>query len=62
MKRDKLEKFFPEIDNIIKQMDDEMVSILNFYFEDISGELQKRRERLRKRDYHLLVAGNNWHY
>jgi hypothetical protein len=57
LKRDKLEEYYCEVNDCLYEMDEKVLSILNTYIPDILNVLDERRKRLKKRDYHLLVAG-----
>ena len=59
MKRDKLEDIYSKVNDCLKDMGRDVISTLNPYFNDrdVLEVLGKQRDRLRKRDYNLLVAG-----
>ena len=60
LKRDKLEAIYSTVSDCLKQMDDGGISVLNTFFQnlDISKLFDEQRDRLKKTDYHLVVAGN----
>jgi hypothetical protein len=59
LKRDKLEDIYSEVNDCLKDMGHDVISTLNPYFNnrDIMEVLGEQRDRLKKREYHLLVAG-----
>ena len=59
MKRDKLEDIYSEVNDCLKDMGHDVISTLNPYFNnrDILEVLGEQRDRLKKRDYNLLLAG-----
>jgi calcineurin-like phosphoesterase len=59
LKRDKLEDIYSKVNDCLKDMGRDVISTLNPYFNDrdVLEVLGKQRDRLRKRDYNLLVAG-----
>ena len=60
LKRNELDKFYSMIDDCLKQIDDDQISILNTYLggRDIFELHNEHKDRLGKRDYHILVGGN----
>ena len=62
-KRAKLGKIYSDVKDCLKKFDDNVISVLNQYFpnHEILDLIEEQKDRLKKRDYHILVAGN-WHY
>ena len=56
-KRNRLQKFFPEVKDCLEKMDDKLFSIINKDIPESSNVLSERTESLGKKEYHLLVAG-----
>ena len=58
-KRQKLEVFYAEVEDCIKQLDFQAIEILDVYNNGrgILNVLEEKRKRLKKRDYNILIAG-----
>jgi hypothetical protein len=57
-----LENYYSKVNDCLKQIDqDDNISILNTYIgkRDILKAHDEQKNRLKKVDYHLLVAGNH---
>jgi hypothetical protein len=60
VKRNELDKYYSLVDDCLKQIDDDQISILNTHLggRDIFKLHNEHKDRLGKRDYHILVGGN----
>ena len=61
-KRKELDKYYSLVDNYLRQIDVDQISIPNTQLggRDIFKLHNEQKDRLGKHDYHILVAGN-WH-
>lgn len=61
-KRRKLGEFYSEVSVCLKNIDDNVTSILNKYYPNHHIvdllHIEEQKERLDKREYYILVAGN----
>jgi hypothetical protein len=63
-KRNELEKIYSTVNKFLKKLDDDgKISILNAYFDkrNVLKVFEEQKNRLKKTNYHLLIAGNRKH-